>query len=289
MDSLDELVAECAARWELTVGDPFAYAHTSFVSAATSASGEPLVLKVQYPDRESEHEAAALARWDGEGAVRLVASDPERHALLLERCEPGADLSALAPDAALEVMVELVGKLGVDAEGGFVSLESEAALWSSALPESYRRAGAPFEESLLVEALSHLEHLATSQGRQVLLHQDLHAGNVLASRRAPWLVIDPKPLSGELEFAVAPIVRGPELGHSRDLVNRRLERLVAGLGLDADRARGWVIAQSLAWSFEGTSVLSRHVDVARWLVEGRRRSRKGSGKSGATQALRREL
>lgn len=50
---------------------------------------------------------------------------------------------------------------------------------------------------------------------QVLLHQDLHADNVLRAGREPWLVIDPKPLTGEREFGVAPIVRSFELGHGR--------------------------------------------------------------------------
>ena len=48
---------------------------------------------------------------------------------------------------------------------------------------------------------STLEELAPTQGEQVLLHQDLHADNVLAAQREPWLVIDPKPLVGEREFA----------------------------------------------------------------------------------------
>ena len=67
--------------------------------------------------------------------------------------------------------------------------------------------------------------LRDTQGEQVLLHQDLHAENVLAAGREPWLVIDPKPLAGEREFAVAPIVRGTELGHSKRDVLHRLERL----------------------------------------------------------------
>ena len=33
--------------------------------------------------------------------------------------------------------------------------------------------------------------LPQSAGRQVLLCTDLHGDNVLAARRAPWLVIDP--------------------------------------------------------------------------------------------------
>ena len=36
--------------------------------------------------------------------------------------------------------------------------------------------------------------------RDVLLCTDLHAGNVLASQRQPWLVIDPKPYVGDATY-----------------------------------------------------------------------------------------
>jgi streptomycin 6-kinase len=71
---------------------------------------------------------------------------------------------------------------------------------------------------------------------------------------------------GEREFSVAPIVRDPELGHSRREVLSRLDRLTAELGLDRERARGWTIGQSIAWSFE-TSYLPKHVQTVRWLLE----------------------
>ena len=44
---------------------------------ATTADGEQAVLKAQQPHRESEHEAAALELWDGDGAIRLVDAEPE--------------------------------------------------------------------------------------------------------------------------------------------------------------------------------------------------------------------
>jgi streptomycin 6-kinase len=34
----------------------------------------------------------------------------------------------------------------------------------------------------------------------VLLTTDLHAGNVLAAQREPWLVIDPKPFVGDVAY-----------------------------------------------------------------------------------------
>ena len=193
--------------------------------------------------------------------MRLLAHDPLRHALLLERCRPGTYLS----EHPLDVLVELLPRLWKPAGAPFTSLEDEAAWWVSTMRFDWEQAGKPFEETLLDAAISILEELVPSQGEQVLLHQDLHAGNVLAAEREPWLVIDPKPLVGEREFGLAPIIRSFELGHSRTEVLRRLDFLSAELGLDRERARGWAIGQTIAWSFD--SVFHEHAEVARWLLE----------------------
>jgi streptomycin 6-kinase len=99
----------------------------------------------------------------------------------------------------------------------------------------------------------------------VLLHQDLHGENVLAAQREPWLVIDPKPLLGEREFAVAPIVRSFEFGHSRRDALYRLDRLTSELGLDRERARGWTIGQTVAWA-TGSEYRKTHVETVEWLL-----------------------
>jgi streptomycin 6-kinase len=234
-----------------------------------TADGDEVVLKVQTPHRESEHEAAALELWDGDGAVRLLAHDPERHALLLERCVPATPLASVGQEAALEVLVSLLPRLWKPAAAPFRSLAEEAAWWLVQLPRTWEEAGRQFERRLLDASLEALAELAPTQGEQVLLHQDLHGDNVLAAEREPWLVIDPKPLVGEREFAVAPIVRSVELGHSRRDVLYRLDRLTSELGLDRERARGWTIGQTIAWSV-GSEYHETHVETARWLVEGQR-------------------
>ena len=224
-----------------------------------------MVLKIQFPHPESEYEAEALQRWSGNGAVRLLDSDPVHHALLLERCEPGDHLSTADPDEALEILIELLPRLWIDADQPFVSLYDESAAWAKELPSLWERAGRPFEVELLDEALKTIDALRASYSRQVLVHQDLHADNVLRASREPWLAIDPKPLLGEREFSVAPIVRAYEFGHDRTRVINRLNRLTAALGLDRERARLWTLVQTLAWAFEGDRVLPRHLETVRWL------------------------
>jgi streptomycin 6-kinase len=251
-------------RWGLALGPPYAAGAGGYAAPADLPDGTPAVLKVIAPHREAAHEADALARWDGQGAVRLLDRSEDGWAVLLERCEPGTPLSAAGPDAALDVLVGLLPRLWVAAGAPFGTLADEAAWWACYLPDEWERAGRPFERRLLDAALDALASLAPTQGEQVLLHQDLHGDNVLAAGREPWLAIDPKPLVGEREFAVAPIVRSPELGHSRRAVAGRLDRLTSELGLDRDRARGWTIGQTIAWARDGGP---EHLEVARWLLE----------------------
>jgi streptomycin 6-kinase len=268
LDLLPDLLEQVAARWQLRIGDVFADVSASLTLRALREDGEVVVLKLQYPHREAEHEAAALAEWAGNGAVRLLAHDPDRHALLLELCEPGRPLNELDQDAALDVLVDLLPRLWQPSDQRFTSLADEAAHWAATLPEAWAHVGRPFEQRLLDDALETIGELSPTQGEQVLLHQDLHTGNVLSAAREPWLAIDPKPLLGEREFGLAPIVRGAELGHSREHVLHRLDRLTRELRLDRRRVCGWAFVQTLAWTIDETDVWVEMIEIARWLCDG---------------------
>ena len=253
-----ELVDECREQWGLRLGEPYAPGAVGFAVRAELGDGTPVVLKLTPPDRESEHEADALELWDGDGAVRLLARDDERGALLLERCEPGTSLTAAGQEAALDVLVSLLPRLWKPAGAPFHTLEDEAAYWIELL----RARGGELD----AVAARLLEELAPTQGEHVLVHQDLQAANVLAAQREPWLAIDPKPLVGEREFAAAPIVRSFELGHGRRDVIHRLDRLSSELGLDRERVRGWTIGQTVTWS-SGSYYVAAHIETVQWLLE----------------------
>src|SRR5262245_27098215 len=97
LDRLPRLAAECAAEWQLRLGRAFENGNVSLVLAVEDDAGSSAVLKINFPEEESEHEADALYFWGGVGAVRLLAHDRRRRALLLERCRPGTTLWQL-PD-----------------------------------------------------------------------------------------------------------------------------------------------------------------------------------------------
>ena len=267
LNCVPRLATDCAERWELTLGKPFPGSTVSLVAPATTTDGADVVLKLKYPDDESEQEGDALKLWGGEGAIRLLDHDPEWRALLLERCTPGSHLSTVGPSAALDVLIDLLPRLWISAPEPFTTLTDEVDRWVSNLPGEFEQSGRPFEQTLLDAAIETLCNLASSQGEQVLLHQDLHGENVLSARREPWLVIDPKPLVGEREFGLSPIIRSAELGHSRTDTLHRLDRLTDELGLDRERARLWAFGHAIAWGFHDGEALPGHVETAGWLLD----------------------
>lgn len=197
-------------------------------------------MKVNLREAETEHEADALEHWAGRGAVRLLAHDRERWALLIERCLPGRQLWELPDEQATELAAGVLEQLWVPASEPFRRLEDVAPRWAEELP---MRA---LDRDLVERAVRFLRDAGPTQRESVLLHQDLHGGNVIESARG-WLAIDAKPLVGEREFDVASLIRDRRPATKAEL-ERRLDYLVDRLGLDPERTRGWAIAHALAWN-----------------------------------------
>jgi streptomycin 6-kinase len=212
------------------------------------------VLKVNFPDEESEHDAHALDRWNGVGAARLLDRDDAVRAMLVERLRPGTQLWGLPDDDATELAAGVLEQLWVAAGEPFRRLEDVAAHWAEELRAT------SMDPRLVDEAVSFLRGAGPTQRESVLMHQDFHGGNVLLSERG-WLAIDPKPLVGEREFDVASLIRDRR-PTTKAAMERRLDYLVDRLSLDRERTRGWAIAHALAWN--GNSEM---VECARLLAE----------------------
>ena len=265
LNRLPLLLDELVKRWGLDPrGDPFSSGNIAYV-VPVSRGGARFVLKVQWPHDESVHEAEALRTWNGDGAVHVIEHDAQRHALLLEECVPGTFLADADLADPLGILAGLLSRLWKPVGKPFRALSDEARQWALHLPQAWERAGRPCERMLVDAALEHLAALPQTQGEEVLVNQDLHGHNVLAATRQPWLVIDPKPLRGEREFALAPIIRSFEFGHSERAMRLRLDRLCSELGLNRDRVLGWTVAHTMAWSF-GSSFREHHHETTRWLL-----------------------
>jgi streptomycin 6-kinase len=275
LDRLPRLLAECAERWALTVGAPFQPASVSYVAPVTRADGTPAVLKVNFPEPESEHEAAALAHWDGAGAARLLAADAERRALLVERCAPGEQLWRVTDEEeanrAAAVVLRRLWRPAAH-EHPFRTLEAEARRWAIELPPRWERHRPPHDRAVLDRAVGWIGELLASPAEPVVVHQDLHGGNVLRAAREPWLAIDPKPLVGDPAFDVASLLRDRRAELATDpapvhRIRRRLDQLSAELELDRERMRRWAVVHALAWGLGDDEWFPDIVACAAWLAE----------------------
>ena len=246
---LPRLLADVLDDWELAPNGPATSGLTALV-VPVLRNGEAYALKLAWPHLEGRDEPLALRHWDGRGAVRLVAADPARGALLLERLDGTRDLTGVDVDTACELVGALLAELNVPAPQGLRRLSSFAREQAAKLTVS---------EGLLprrmVERTGALVRELTSdpQCDAALLHSDLHYENVLASQpasgRPPWLAIDPHAMAGHPGFEIQPLLRNraDELGTGsafRYLTRRRLEICAEAAGIPEDQARAWSYVHS---------------------------------------------
>ncbi len=258
LDKLPRLTRDLLDEWNLRVDGGAQYGNCALVVPVRTPEGAAAMLKVQFPHWEAETEHLALRIWDGNGAIRLLRADPRRFALLLERAQP-RDLTTVDEIEACEIVAASYKRLHVPAGPQFKRLSSVIERWSAellALPAS-----APVPRRYVEQAAALARDFATDPACDgTLIHTDLHYFNVLAADREPWLVIDPKPLSGDPHYEVAPLIwnRWDEVAAARDLrfaLRRRFYAIIDTAGLDEDRARDWIIVRQLLnvlWTLKDT-------------------------------------
>jgi streptomycin 6-kinase len=240
-------------RWELTLEQvPAPGGRSSLVALVRRGDGTPAALKLAAPGTRPMLERAALARWDGWGAVRLLDALPEAGALLLERLHPEVSLSSLPEAKALLEAAGTVRRLWVD-PGEDHPFESVAERTDRAAQTLRRAAQQSWTESvrpLIDEALAAREELTALPVESVLLHGRYRQGKVLSGERFPWLAVGPEPVVGERAYDLARLVRD----RLEDLVassggasaaRRRAAKLADSLDVDRDRLRGWTLFRAV--------------------------------------------
>ena len=275
LDTLPRVFAEVLADWELSRdGDDLWHGFCSLVAPVVTAESIPAVLKISFDgDDESVHEALALQHWQGDGVVRLLRADPHRRALLLERLHR-RDLTDVWDLEACEVVAGLYPRIHRPALPQLATVTSYVEKWLDALAGQPR--DIPIPHRMVEQALSLGRDLVAdpaSVGQ--IIHGDLHYENVLAADREPWLVIDPKPMSGDPHYEPAPMLwnRFDELADDvRGGLRRRFHTLVDHAGLDEDRARDWVVVRMVLnanWSVEDAQRVGRSLlaDEREWITQ----------------------
>jgi streptomycin 6-kinase len=287
--SLPGLVQGRLEHWELTVdlatGALPWHGHGGVVVPVRRNDGTPAALKIAFPHAEARVERHALALWGGSGAVRLLDSDAGTCALLLERLNAGRSLQTLLLDDAAAVWGGLMQQLNLVPDGRaewqeFDHIAGLAEQWSDDLPADWEQQGHPFPRWLLEAALEVCQTrgaVGRRSGRDVLVHTDLHFLNILARPRNTsdalhgpgFAAIDPQPMIGEPEFAVAPLLwnRLADLPR-RDPASGLKQRCVdfsTAAGLDSEAARQWAVAREVENALRYASMPRHQGDLARSL------------------------
>ncbi|KIA66613.1 aminoglycoside phosphotransferase family protein [Nocardia vulneris] len=240
LDALPDLAARYLDRWQLTVDGPSMHGYGALVLPVRRADGAAAVLKLAYLTPETRDEPVALAAWGGDGAVLLLDGAADDGVLLLERLTADRSLETEPIDDAVRITAELMRRLAVPAPQGISrDLRVEAAGWAEELPREWARLGAPYSRKLLDAAVEACTQLGPTADR-LLVNEDLHFENVLAAQREPWLVIDPQPLVGDLEFSTLSLLWSRR---TESTLDDRFAALVDLAGLDPERARAWTLVQ----------------------------------------------
>ncbi|MEN0085012.1 MAG: aminoglycoside phosphotransferase family protein [Leifsonia sp.] len=237
----DAVLAPWRERWSLR-SDGDAFATPSSVLQPVRRGEQRLFLK-RAVSHEERVGGDVLAWWHGEGAVRVLVA--EEDVQLLERADGPRDLAALA-------------RSGLDGDDEATRILCRAGQRLHAAGTPPRPAGLfplrrwfrdlidrEHDDDLLAEARATALDLLAHPAGDVVLHGDLHHGNVLDGGERGWLAIDPKPLHGDPGFDVANVLCNPDAGVA--LAPGRLERAVGVIASETGMGERRILCWALAW------------------------------------------
>jgi streptomycin 6-kinase len=264
---LPQLVEQVREAFGLRLSAPLHGGSCSWVAPAELADGTRVIVKIAWPHREMYGEAAALRLWDGRGAVRLLAHDPQRHALILQRCEPGQPLSNAEGTAedrltgGCAVLRQLWDAL-MPATSEIEHLAPVTAEWAELIGDRTARLRPGYDTGLVAEGARLLRELPGSARGEVVLHGDFNPGNVLSCGGGRWVAIDPKPLIGDPAYDPWPLLVQVDdpfaYPDAAQVLRDRVGLIADALGIEAQRIVLWAVARSV----EAALWAADHGDVA---------------------------
>ncbi len=261
VETLPSLLEQYAKKWSLQLHTPFGLSY-NYVVPATRTDGSEVVLKAGVPHPELDTEIEALRLYDGQGMVQLLEVAHDDGIFLIERVLPGSSLWYFEDDTkATEIAAGIMQRLWRPAPAGHSF--PTTARWAQGLTRlrnHFAGGVGSFPKNLVEQAETIFETFLASPTEPVLLHGDLHHGNILQSGSDRWLAIDPKGLVGEADYEVGAFLRNPmpdilQQPDVKQRLNRRIDIFTEILGFERERILGWALAQAVLsawWDFEDT-------------------------------------
>lgn len=248
---LPSLVDRQCRRWQLRVDGVVMHGSNALVVPVRRA-GESLALRLAPPGDDVAAEASALRAWRGAEVVELVEVDEAHGALLLERLDGGRSLATEPIREAVAVLGGLARRLAVPIDANVRSTADVARSELGRFEADWERLGGPTPREQLTAALRSAETLARSRPASTAVDGDLHFEQVLAGRRAPWIVVDPVLLRGDPEYDLGRVLwsRRDEAPTDDDVIEL-FDVFVAEAGVPRERAADWVVVRAMSYLLWG--------------------------------------
>jgi len=236
------------AQWNLVPDGTPIETHSSHLLPVLLADQTPAMLKISHRAEEQQG-GHLMVWWNGQGSARVFAHDDA--ALLLERATGPrslAEMSRTGNDTeASRILCVAAAKLHANTRSTPPKLTPVCEWFRELEPAALHHGG------ILRESLRASHHLLKTPQDIVILHGDLHHGNVLDAGWRGWLAIDPKGLAGERGFDFANIFCNPDAttATAPGRVATQATVIAEAAHLDRTRLLQWILAYaglSAAWS-----------------------------------------
>lgn len=250
LQNLPQFISHYESKWQFKAGECFSDAQFNVVLNAVKNDGISVVFKCCVPNKEFKTEVNALKHYNGEGAAKLLQSDIENDAMLIEKINPGTLLeSCESIEDATKYAVDVCKKLHkpIENQSVFPTLIDWFDRFDERIYKKFNGTSGPFSSELIEKVKSVSRNLLCSQEKTVLLHGDLHYANLLLSETGEYFSIDPKGVIGESEFEIPlPRVTNPII--KKELLYR-LDCFIEQSQFDKKRIYAWAFSKSVlaAW------------------------------------------
>lgn len=253
---LPQQIAELERQWAIKVGKPVRRGSEAFVAEARTDRGLDVIVKLVIPGIDPmRHELRVLRTAEGRGYARLIRSDENNYAMLLEKLGlPLFELDLPEEQQVQAICATLDEAWRLPPEGPPLPTGAGKAVEMSRTIEAHWNAlGRPCLERTVEKALSYSERRrrAFDPAQSVLVHGDAHQWNTLMSPGTVtgFKFVDPDGGFAERAFDLAILMRewGSVMpaGDVMQLARRRCSLLAKFSDVEPQAIWEWGLIQSV--------------------------------------------